>query len=199
MRDSITLLFICLGIVLGFALLFYYVHRQLYKMKKDFTSLQTHVFYQQRIIEQHDRILGEKLGTPSSLQRDLPLPISSPLNVAIAGNDLPANNPSNPVFPMMSALPIAPMMGSLLNMFQQFQPESEEVDMNRDEYIQIPPITKEDIDQELCEELEELKRPDCVESEKGSQKEEEEIVSVTDSKSSPPIDKEVSFKESLVT
>lgn len=160
MRDSMTLVLICIGILFCFVLFYYFIHRRLEKLSTQNNALQQHVIYQQKIIEHHDHILTEKLGVRSEMRSDY-APLSrmettATTNTATAPSPS-AQNFSNPLFQMASTtIPLAPMVGSLLNMFQQQIHSEEEDDLNQDEYIQIPPLSKEEVEKELSQELAEL-------------------------------------------
>jgi hypothetical protein len=156
MRDSITLVLICIGILFCFVLFYYFIHRRLEKLSTQNNALQQHVIYQQKIIEHHDRILTEKLGVRSEMTAINSPPLETTTHATTTTSPSVAQF-SNPLFHMASStIPLAPMVGSLLNMFQQQIHSEAEDDLNQDEYIQISPLSKEEVEKELSQELAEL-------------------------------------------
>ena len=177
-----TLVLICIGILFCFVLFYYFIHRRLEKVSAQNNALQHHVVYQQKIIEHHDRILTEKLGVRSQMTTfdDAPRGIETINTTSNMSPSASAPVFSNPLFQMASStIPLAPMVGSLLNMFQQQIQSETDDDLNQDEYIQVPPLSKEEMEKELSQELAEL---DDEKPKKSEPKENEKTETVAETK-----------------
>lgn len=164
MPENLTLIIFGACILLLFGLFYYYVQRQIRGLNAANASLTNHVLFQQKILEKHDQILTgggviarEGLSLPVEQMRgSLPIPPARGVDgtlgcVSMQETVAPS---SNPVAAAAASLPLGPMVGSLLNMFNQISsPISEGSEEDEEEESTV---SAEEIDEELSMELQEL-------------------------------------------
>jgi len=164
MPENLTLILVGVGFLLLLAVFYYYINRQVQNLQTANVNIMNHVLYQQKIIEKHDQLLNQ--NSLSGLEVPLTRPpisvgdtrgFSNPVQLS-PGPSTEGTQRSQPVQP--NPVQLAPMVGSLLNIFTQLQKTDDNEDATSDdeEEVAVEPLSTEELSKEISRELEELKQ-----------------------------------------
>lgn len=176
---TFILLGACVIVLLG--LFYYYMNRQIQGVQNAHNALTNHILYQQKVLEKHDQLFSQTLGVPRSFPTESqrpsaptpatipasanPISLSVPTGVSLdttptTTTTAPTESNNSAAAAFSSVASLGPMVGTILNMFQNMQPMEDDEEENNDDAIPVgPTLSREDLQKELSKELEELQHP----------------------------------------